>query len=83
MAQKSALGQAAFQKFAELRLGFWCRGALHATAELRVADVLSDGPKISDGIARATDRAESLHRLLRMLAGHEVFEGDDSCRFHL
>jgi hypothetical protein len=26
MAEKSALGQTASQKFAELRLGFWCRG---------------------------------------------------------
>ena len=82
--EKSAQGQAPFEKFIELRMGFLVSRALHVAAELGVADVLSDGPKTSDEIARATAaHAESLYRLLRMLAGHGVFEEDAARRFRL
>jgi hypothetical protein len=37
--EKSAKDQAVFQKFTELRLGFLVSRALHAAAELGVADV--------------------------------------------
>ena len=68
----------------QLRYGFLVSRALHVVAELGVADALSDGPKTSHEIARAAGaHQESLYRLLRMLAGHGLFEEDAAGRFHL
>jgi len=47
--------------------------ALSVAAELRIADVLADGPKRSDEIADATGcQAPSLHRLMRALASLDL-----------
>jgi hypothetical protein len=74
----------ALELFVKIRFGWLVSRALHAAAELGVADLLSDGAKTSDQIAVATNtHPQSLYRLLRMLAAHEVFEEDAAGRFHL
>ena len=58
--------------------------ALVAAARLGLADLLADGPRSADDLARVTaTHAPTLHRLLRALAGAGVFaEGADG-RFGL
>jgi len=49
--------------------------ALHVAAKLGIADLLKDGPRPSDDVARATNtHPRSLYRLLRALASVGVFE---------
>ena len=58
--------------------------AVFVASELGIADLLIDGPRSVDDIARATDtHAESLYRLLRMRAGEEIFAEDEAGRFGL
>lgn len=58
--------------------------ALHVTAELRIADLLADGPRTVEELAQASSsHAPSLYRLLRMLAGAGVFAEDEPGRFML
>ncbi len=58
--------------------------ALYVVAKLGVADLLADGPKSSDEIAKAVDcHPPSVYRVLRSVAGVGVFaEGEDG-RFEL
>lgn len=54
--------------------GFWVCRAIYAACELNLADMLTDGPKEVNELARHTGTdAESLYRLLRALAGEGVF----------
>lgn len=58
--------------------------ALHVAATLRIADLLSDGPKSVQELAQASSsHAPSLCRLLRMLASAGVFAEDESSRFRM
>ena len=58
--------------------------ALHVAATLRIADLLADGPQTVEELARASSsHAESLYRLLRMLAGAGVFAEEELRRFRL
>jgi hypothetical protein len=58
--------------------------ALAVAAELGIADLVSQEPKSPAELAAATGaHADTLHRLLRMLASHEVFAEDDRGRFQL
>jgi hypothetical protein len=58
--------------------------ALAVAAELGIADLVSREPKTTAELAAATGaHADSLHRLLRMLASHGVFAEDDRGRFQL
>lgn len=58
--------------------------ALAVAAELGIADLVSREPKSPAELAAATStHADSLHRLLRMLASHGVFAEDDHGRFEL
>jgi hypothetical protein len=61
--------------------GYQVTQAIHVAATLGIADLLRDGPRASDDLARATDsHAPSLHRVLRALAAVGVLhEGDDGC----
>lgn len=48
--------------------------ALGVVAELRIADLLSKGPKTAAELAAQTELDErALHRIMRLLASHEVF----------
>ncbi|MGB7924371.1 MAG: methyltransferase dimerization domain-containing protein, partial [Pyrinomonadaceae bacterium] len=54
--------------------GFMVSQAIHAVSKLGIADLLKDGPKGCDELARATaTHAPSLYRVLRALAGAGVF----------
>lgn len=58
--------------------------ALHVAATLGIADLLADGPRTVEELARASQtHAESLFRLLRMLAGAGVFAEEESRCFRL
>lgn len=85
MAQDSPISErSAFELFVKLRNGWLVSRALHAAAELGVADVLSEGAKTSAQVAAATGaNAGALYRLLRMLAAYGVFEEDAAGCFKL
>ncbi len=58
--------------------------AVYVAAELRIADLLADGPLNSNELARRTCSHEpSLYRILRLLAALGVFAQDDSGTFSL
>ena len=57
---------------------------LHVIAELGIADRLAERPMTVDELAAATGaHADSLYRILRMLAARGIFAADDEARFHL
>jgi O-methyltransferase domain len=61
----------------DLAVAYWASRCLHLVAELGVADHLSDSPETADTLARACAvQAKPLHRILRALANHGVFEFD-------
>ncbi|ASU86267.1 methyltransferase [Nocardiopsis gilva YIM 90087] len=55
--------------------------ALQIAAELRIGDLLADGPRTAADLATATDtHTDALYRMLRMLAARGVFtETDPGC----
>jgi hypothetical protein len=58
--------------------------AIHVAAKLGIADLLKDGSKHSQELARATGAHQgSLYRLLRALASFGVFAEDEQGRFEL
>jgi len=64
--------------------GYWTTQALYVAAKLGIADLLTDGPRSADEIAKATGtHAPSLYRLLRALASLGVFADDGRGRFIL
>src|SRR4029453_353646 len=57
---------------------------IYAAAELRLADLLCEGPRTSAELAeRTSTRQESLRRLLRALAGLGIVTQTDADRFEL
>ena len=67
-----------------MALGYLVSRSLHVATELGIADLLKDGPKSIEELARATGaHQQSLYRLLRMLAGHGVFAEASPRRFQL
>ena len=68
----------------DMLTGYWKAQALYVAAKLGIADLVKDGPKTSDDLARATGtHAPSLYRLLRALASTGLFSQDDGDRFGL
>jgi hypothetical protein len=64
--------------------GFWTSQAIHVAAKLGIADLVKDGPRTADDLARATQtHGRSLYRLLRALASIGVFAEDGAGRFGL
>lgn len=58
--------------------GYQVSQAIHVAATLGIADLLEDGPKSADDLAKATEaHAPTLYRLLRALAGVGVFAETD------
>ncbi len=65
----------AYQRVAELLIGARISMALRVAAECGLADLLVDGPKTAEALARETGfAADPLRRLVRALAGFGVFE---------
>lgn len=64
--------------------GSWVARAIYVVVSLRIADLLRDGPRLVDELAAETGtHAESLHRIMRALAGEGLFHLDDLGRFSL
>jgi precorrin-6B methylase 2 len=64
--------------------GFWISQAIYAAAKLGIADLLKDGSKPCEELARATEvRPQALYRLLRALASVGVFREEEEGRFGL
>ncbi len=74
-------------KAAELRRlvnSYQLSQAIHVAAVLGIADLLADGPRSSDELAKATGTSpRALYRLLRALAAFGLFHEDDDRRFSL
>lgn len=61
-----------------LSTAYWASRCLHVAAELGVADALGDEPQTAEALAAALGvKADPLHRVLRCLANHGVFEVRD------
>lgn len=68
----------------EILLGSLASQSLYVAAKLGIADLLADGPKRVDELARAADaHAPSLYRVLRALASLGVFAEQDDHVFAL
>jgi hypothetical protein len=68
----------------QIGIGHYFSRALHLAAKLGVADLLKDGPRHADEIAKATEtHAPSLHRVLRLLVSVGVFDEQEDGRFAL
>jgi O-methyltransferase/methyltransferase family protein len=64
--------------------GYQVTQAIHVAATLGIADLLADGPRTSDELARATAaHTDALYRLLRALASVGVLHEEDGRRFTL
>lgn len=64
--------------------GFWVAKAVHVVISLSIPDLLRDGPRCSEELAAETGtHAQSLHRIMRALAGEGLFDFDDLGRFSL
>jgi len=68
----------------QLIRGYWTTQAIFVAAELRIADLLADGPKLPEELGReAGVRGDMIYRLLRALASVGIFAEDDGGRFAL
>lgn len=70
-----------FESMMQLMSGFWISRGIYVAAKLGVADYLHDGDKTAAELAAATNtNADSLYRVLRMLATVGIFEqkGEES-----
>jgi hypothetical protein len=67
-----------------MALGYVVARSLHVVTELGIADLLKEGPKSIEQLARSTGaHPQSLYRLLRTLAGQGVFAEVPHRRFQL
>jgi hypothetical protein len=65
------------QAVQQLATAYWASRCLHIAAELGVADVLGDEPQTAEAIAQSLGvQPAALHRILRALANHGVFQHD-------
>jgi hypothetical protein len=68
----------------QLATGYIVSTALQAAVQLRIADLLADGPRSTADLARECNVSEDpLYRVLRALASAGVFEEIDSRQFRL
>jgi len=68
----------------QLIRGYWTTQAIFVAAELRIADLLIDGPKHPDVLGReAGVKGDMLYRVLRALASIGIFAEDSDGRFML
>ena len=72
------------QALRDLGNGYRVTQLLYVAAKLELADLLREGPKTSDELARATGvQADALYRVLRALASLGVFRENDLRQFAL
>ena len=64
--------------------GYYVSRAIHVAAKLGIADLLAEGARGHDELARATStHPDSLRRVLRLLAGAGVFTEEEDGKFAL
>jgi hypothetical protein len=74
---------AALGKLMQVTNAFLISRCLYVAAEIGVADHLNDAPQSSEALAKATgSNAGALHRVLRVLASHGIFEQNGSSWSH-
>ncbi len=72
----------AVQRFVSMVTAGWVSASLHAVASLGIADLLVEGPRSAEDLARATKASpDPLRRVLRALAAHGVFAEREDGRF--
>ncbi len=65
-------------------IGKWVSKPIYVAAELGIADLLADGPRSIEELARASkSHAPSLYRMMRGLASVGIFRETDSRQFEL
>jgi SAM-dependent methyltransferase len=70
------------QDLLRMGFGFAIAQALHVAAELGIADLLQNGPRSAEDLARTTGTdAGALYRVLRFLASEGVFREESAGRF--
>jgi ubiquinone/menaquinone biosynthesis C-methylase UbiE len=68
----------------QMSSGYWISQSLYAAAKLGIADLVKDGAKHCDQLAKATDtKVDALYRLMRGLASVGVFAEQESGYFAL
>jgi len=68
----------------QLIRGYWTTQAIYVVAELRVPDLLADGPKTPQELAsKAGANPDLLYRVMRALASIGIFSEDEAGRFAL
>src|SRR5262245_61649358 len=68
----------------QMLTSYWLAQAVHVAAKLGIADLVKNGPKHWEELARAAKmQPRALYRLLRALASAEIFKEDEQGRFHL
>ena len=61
----------------QVATAYWTSRCLHIAADLGVADVLGDDPQTAEALAASLGvQSAALHRILRALANHGIFEHD-------
>ncbi|HEX2178748.1 MAG TPA: methyltransferase [Actinomycetota bacterium] len=72
------------RRIQEIGMGYYGSQALYVAAKLGIADLLGEGPRSAGELAAAVKAdADSLHRVLRLLAASGVFEVEQDGRFAL
>src|SRR5437868_9861984 len=67
----------------QLTNAFWTSRCLHVVAEIGIADHLDDQPRSTEFLAKATGaHADTLYRVLRLLASQGIFAWKDSAWVH-
>ena len=71
-------------KIMELASAFILSRAIHVAAEIKIADLMVDGPQNITTLAQKSGMNEdALYRLLRLLASYDIFSHDASKNFSL
>ena len=71
-------------KLVELASAHIVSRAIHVAARMQIADHLVDGPcHVNDLASKTKTHADSLYRLLRLLASHDIFYEDEHMNFSL
>ena len=76
--------QSHHQQLLKLMTGGWVTQAIYVAADLGIADLLLEGPRTAEHLARQTNsQADALYRVLRALASIGIFAEDADRRFSL
>jgi SAM-dependent methyltransferase len=79
-----AVDDSGARRIQEIGMGYYGSQALYVAAKLGIADLLAGGPRSAADLAASVGAdADSLHRVLRLLAASGVFDEDEDGRFAL